>query len=82
MDMQHIINRVDLDRDGIVNYVEFVEAVLPKEPHARNKSPPKIVRNSSPLKKGLTGKNYTNGRERDVCMSSDGFMNNRKLVNY
>ncbi|OMJ77589.1 hypothetical protein SteCoe_22797 [Stentor coeruleus] len=79
MDMQHIINRVDMDRDGIVNYVEFVEAVLPKEPHARTRSPPKIIRNSSPLKRSLNGKNYPNTR--DVCMSSDGFMNNRRLVN-
>jgi Ca2+-binding EF-hand superfamily protein len=48
MDMQHILNRIDRDQDGEINYVEFVDSVLPSEPHTRIVSP--IKRDTTPLK--------------------------------
>ena len=50
MDTQHIMNRIDRDLDGILNYIEFVDAVLPFGPHSRNRSPTKLSRNATPLK--------------------------------
>ena len=50
IDMIHIMNRIDSDKDGLISYVEFVDTVLPNEPHSRNKSPSKSFRKSTPLK--------------------------------
>jgi Ca2+-binding EF-hand superfamily protein len=51
MDMQHLMNRIDREKDGVVSYIEFVEAVLPGEPYVANRSPERRSKNSSPLKK-------------------------------
>ena len=58
-----VFRRLDRDNDGVLNYVEYVEAVMPKR--GRNSSPCKTysaprasspVRNSSPLRQSSPGK--------------------------
>ena len=67
MDMQHILNRIDRDRDGIISYLEFVDSVLPSEPHTREKSPSKNFRASSPLKTAGRAE-YRNSPEREISV--------------
>ena len=61
MEMQHILSRIDRDKDGIISYVEFVDALLPNQPHTRETSPSKSFRTSSPLK--AANRDYSPDRE-------------------